>query len=60
MLPACGSAVYGVALNFRAELERLGEQLSRDPYKKPPVAPVLYLRPRNTWSASGAGHPIAR
>ena len=54
MLPACGSTVYGVALNFRDELERLGDQLHRDPYKKPPAAPVLYLRPRNTWSVSGA------
>jgi 5-oxopent-3-ene-1,2,5-tricarboxylate decarboxylase/2-hydroxyhepta-2,4-diene-1,7-dioate isomerase len=35
-------------------LEFLGEQLHRDPYKKPPVAPVLYLRPRNTWNTSGA------
>jgi 5-oxopent-3-ene-1,2,5-tricarboxylate decarboxylase / 2-hydroxyhepta-2,4-diene-1,7-dioate isomerase len=51
---SCGNAVYGVALNFRGELESLGEQLYRDPYKKPPVAPVLYLRPRNTWSTSGA------
>ncbi len=33
----------------------MGEQLLRDPYKKPPVAPVLYLRPRNTWSSNGAG-----
>jgi 5-oxopent-3-ene-1,2,5-tricarboxylate decarboxylase/2-hydroxyhepta-2,4-diene-1,7-dioate isomerase len=31
----------------------LGEELHRDPYKKPPVAPVLYLRPRNTWSVPG-------
>ncbi len=46
MLPACGGAVYGVALNFRAELERLTGQL--------PIAPVLYLRPRNTWNTSGA------
>jgi len=37
--------VYGVALNFRADLEGLGE---------PPVAPVLYLWPRNTWNTSGA------
>ncbi|HTC35959.1 MAG TPA: fumarylacetoacetate hydrolase family protein [Bryobacteraceae bacterium] len=44
--PHCGRAVYAVALNFRAELARLTGQL--------PVAPVLYLRPRNTWSASGA------
>ncbi len=48
------NAVYGVALNFRAELESMCEEFRRDPYKKPPVAPVLYLRPRNTWSASGA------
>jgi 5-oxopent-3-ene-1,2,5-tricarboxylate decarboxylase/2-hydroxyhepta-2,4-diene-1,7-dioate isomerase len=48
-----GNAVYGVILNFRAELESLGDQLYRDPYKKPPVAPVLYLRPQNTWNASG-------
>ena len=48
------NAVYGVALNFRAELEVLGDQLNRDPYKKPPVAPVLYLRPRNTWNVNGA------
>jgi 5-oxopent-3-ene-1,2,5-tricarboxylate decarboxylase/2-hydroxyhepta-2,4-diene-1,7-dioate isomerase len=48
------NAVYGVALNFRAELESLAGELHRDPYKKPPVAPILYLRPRNTWSSSGA------
>jgi 5-oxopent-3-ene-1,2,5-tricarboxylate decarboxylase/2-hydroxyhepta-2,4-diene-1,7-dioate isomerase len=46
MFPACGGAVYGVALNFRAELKRLSGQL--------PIAPVLYLRPRNTWNTSGA------
>jgi 5-oxopent-3-ene-1,2,5-tricarboxylate decarboxylase / 2-hydroxyhepta-2,4-diene-1,7-dioate isomerase len=45
MFPGCGSAIYGVALNFRADLEGLGE---------PPIAPVLYLRPRNTWNISGA------
>jgi 5-oxopent-3-ene-1,2,5-tricarboxylate decarboxylase / 2-hydroxyhepta-2,4-diene-1,7-dioate isomerase len=44
MFPACGRAVYGVALNFRADLEGLD---------KPPIAPVLYLRPRNTWNVSG-------
>jgi 5-oxopent-3-ene-1,2,5-tricarboxylate decarboxylase/2-hydroxyhepta-2,4-diene-1,7-dioate isomerase len=54
MLPGCGNAVYGVALNFRGELESLGEQLHRDPYKKPPIAPVLYLRPRNTWNSGGS------
>ncbi len=54
MPPECGTAVYGVALNFRAELVRLGDQLHRDPYKNPPAAPILYLRPRNTWNVSAA------
>ena len=57
-MTVAGNAVYGVALNFRAELEALGEQLHREPYKKPPVAPVLYLRPHNTWNTSGAAIPI--
>ncbi len=46
MFPACGATVYGVALNFRAQLDRLSPPL--------PVAPVLYLRPRNTWNVTGA------
>lgn len=46
MFPAYGRAIYGVALNFRAELDRLSGQL--------PIAPVLYLRPRNTWNTSGS------
>lgn len=46
-------AVYGVALNFRGEIERLGEQMHRDPYRQPPVAPVLHIRPRNTWNTDG-------
>jgi 5-oxopent-3-ene-1,2,5-tricarboxylate decarboxylase/2-hydroxyhepta-2,4-diene-1,7-dioate isomerase len=54
MFPTSSTAVYGVALNFRAELDALAEQLHRDPYKKPPVAPILYLRPRNTWNVPGA------
>ena len=54
------NAVYGVILNFRAELEFLGDQLYRDPYKKPPVAPVLYLRPQNTWERERRGHSACR
>ena len=53
-----GNAVYGVALNFRAALDSLGEKMNRDPYKKPPEAPVLYLRPRNTWNTNGAAIPV--
>ncbi|HTW67209.1 MAG TPA: fumarylacetoacetate hydrolase family protein [Bryobacteraceae bacterium] len=45
MLLNCGSAVYGVVFNFRGERERLGGE--------GPIAPVLYLRPRNTWNVPG-------
>ena len=46
--------VYGTLLNFRGELEALGPKMSQAPYKAPPKAPVLYIKPANTWSADGA------
>ena len=46
--------VYGTLLNFRAELASLGEQVHAAPYQQPPVAPVLYVKTANTWSANGA------
>ncbi|KAE8754164.1 2-hydroxyhepta-2,4-diene-1,7-dioate isomerase [Paraburkholderia madseniana] len=45
-------AVYGTLLNDRAALEALGEAAHAAPYKAPPKAPILYLKPRNTL----AGH----
>lgn len=42
--------VYGVLLNFRAEVEALAPQMSQPPYKAPPQAPVLYVKTANTWS----------
>jgi 5-oxopent-3-ene-1,2,5-tricarboxylate decarboxylase / 2-hydroxyhepta-2,4-diene-1,7-dioate isomerase len=53
-------AVYGVALNFRDEWEKLAPSMHRDPYKQPPVAPILYIRPRNTWNAGGSPIRIPR
>ena len=46
--------VYGVLLNFRGELQALAPQMSEPPYKAPPKAPILYIKPANTWSASDA------
>jgi 5-oxopent-3-ene-1,2,5-tricarboxylate decarboxylase/2-hydroxyhepta-2,4-diene-1,7-dioate isomerase len=46
-------AVYAAALNFRGTLETLGNKLSQDPYKAPPQAPILYIKPPNTWSIAG-------
>lgn len=45
--------VYAAALNFRGSLEALGD-LNAEPYKGPPKAPVLYIKPPNTLSVSGA------
>ena len=46
--------VYGALLNHAPELAALGEAAHAAPYKSPPQAPVLQLRPRNTLAADGA------
>ncbi|MDP3672966.1 MAG: fumarylacetoacetate hydrolase family protein [Telluria sp.] len=50
--------VFGTLLNFRGEVEALGEKVNQPPYKAPPRAPVLYIKPANTWSADGAEIPV--
>lgn len=45
--------VYGTLLNFRGEWDVLGEAMHQPPYGAPPQAPVLYIKPSNTFSASG-------
>ena len=46
--------VYAVLLNHRDAVDALGDAMHAAPYGKPPLAPVLYVRPANTWSAHGA------
>lgn len=43
--------VYGTLLNFRSEVEALAPRMHDAPYKAPPKAPILYVKPANTWSA---------
>jgi len=50
--PPVSGAIYATLLNDRAALEALGDAMHAAPYKSPPKAPVLYLKPRNTL----AGH----
>jgi 5-oxopent-3-ene-1,2,5-tricarboxylate decarboxylase / 2-hydroxyhepta-2,4-diene-1,7-dioate isomerase len=45
--------VYGTLMNFRGELEALGDKMNAPPYKAPPQAPVLYIKPANTWTENG-------
>lgn len=54
--PAARVAVYGVALNYRGALAALGAAVDAPPYQAPPRAPILYLKPRNTWV--GHGTPV--
>lgn len=55
---AAPRAVYGVLLNFRNELAALGDAVNEKPYAKPPRAPVLYVKPANTWIGDSGRIPL--
>jgi 5-oxopent-3-ene-1,2,5-tricarboxylate decarboxylase/2-hydroxyhepta-2,4-diene-1,7-dioate isomerase len=46
--------VYGVLLNDPDTLERLKPSFDAPPYKAAPKAPILYIKPRNTFAGDGA------
>jgi 5-oxopent-3-ene-1,2,5-tricarboxylate decarboxylase / 2-hydroxyhepta-2,4-diene-1,7-dioate isomerase len=50
--------VYGTLLNFRGALAALAAAMHEAPYREPPRAPVLYIKPANTWTAYGAQIPL--
>lgn len=45
---------YGVVLNDREELAKLRPVFMEPPYKAPPSAPVVYIKPRNCFASCGA------
>ncbi len=47
-LPPTRGTVYGTLLNHPDALALLGDQVNAAPYKAPPRAPILYIKPRNT------------
>jgi 5-oxopent-3-ene-1,2,5-tricarboxylate decarboxylase/2-hydroxyhepta-2,4-diene-1,7-dioate isomerase len=60
-LPGFGFAPYrlsgtvvGVLFNHAPALAALGNAVNEPPYKAPPKAPVLYVKPRNTLAGPGA------
>jgi 5-oxopent-3-ene-1,2,5-tricarboxylate decarboxylase/2-hydroxyhepta-2,4-diene-1,7-dioate isomerase len=55
---ALSGTVLGVLMNHRPALAALGDAAHQPPYKAPPKAPVLYVKPRNTWVASGGVVPV--
>jgi 5-oxopent-3-ene-1,2,5-tricarboxylate decarboxylase/2-hydroxyhepta-2,4-diene-1,7-dioate isomerase len=52
--PPITGTLYSPVLNDRPSLDRLGTALDEAPYKAPPKAPALFIKPRNTYVASGA------
>ena len=50
--------VYGTLMNFRGELDALGDKMNQAPYNAPPQAPVLYVKPANTWTENGGSIAI--
>lgn len=44
--------VYGTLLNSRDEFEQWRGRMGEMPYKAPPKAPVLYIKPANTHTAN--------
>lgn len=55
--PISGS-VYGTLLNYKGALAALGDSVNESPYKEPPKAPILYIKPVNTLSGYGAEIPL--
>jgi 5-oxopent-3-ene-1,2,5-tricarboxylate decarboxylase / 2-hydroxyhepta-2,4-diene-1,7-dioate isomerase len=51
-------AVYCALLNHRSALLAVGTAVSQSPYLAPPKAPVLYIKPRNTFTTSETAVPV--
>ncbi|MGE4241702.1 fumarylacetoacetate hydrolase family protein [Ramlibacter sp.] len=46
-------SVVGTLLNFRGAWQALEPRMHKEPHHKPPVHPVLYIKPVNTWRGPG-------
>jgi 5-oxopent-3-ene-1,2,5-tricarboxylate decarboxylase/2-hydroxyhepta-2,4-diene-1,7-dioate isomerase len=45
--------VVGTLLNFEGTWAAMAPAMHREPHNKPPVHPVLYIKPANTWARGG-------
>jgi 5-oxopent-3-ene-1,2,5-tricarboxylate decarboxylase/2-hydroxyhepta-2,4-diene-1,7-dioate isomerase len=48
------STVYGVVLNDNQSVAKLASQLQEPPYKAEPIAPILYIKPKNTFASNAS------
>lgn len=55
--PVSGT-VYGTLFNFHGALEQHSDKLHDKPYLAPPIAPVLFIKPANTFNRFGADIPV--
>lgn len=56
-VPVTGT-VYGTLMNYQGEYEKYEGQLNQAPYNAPPKAPILYIKPINTYIGNGAPVPM--
>jgi 5-oxopent-3-ene-1,2,5-tricarboxylate decarboxylase/2-hydroxyhepta-2,4-diene-1,7-dioate isomerase len=55
--PVSGT-VYGTLLNYEGSYKELEHKMYEDPYKEPPKAPILYIKPINTFASAGSKIPL--
>lgn len=56
-VPISGT-VYGTLLNYKGAYEALEPLMGEAPYQAPPKAPILYIKPANTFISSGLPIPM--
>ena len=50
--------VIGSLVNYKGVFEGLANEVNKKPYLSPPNAPILYIKPANTFNRYGAGIPM--
>lgn len=56
-IPISGT-VYGTLLNYQGAYHSMAARMHDDPYKTPPRAPILYIKPVNTFTAASFPIPL--
>src|SRR5699024_5357427 len=56
-VPVSGT-VYGTLLNYQGAFKAFEPAMHKDPYKAPPKEPVLYIKPKNTYTSAHAAIPL--
>ena len=60
LAPPVSGTIYGTLLNYKGNLQTMGNKLYEKPYNNPPNAPVLYIKPQNTLTGYGSPIPLPK